>query len=130
MAMSNSILAYLDCKEFFEKAMEDEKGARRPFQGPYAEDHASRYRMRCHQFRKLDREQNSEIYEVGHQMHGRSEYDLLTLTLRYSSDAVWVYAEKLLLDPGEIESLSGVPEITPEERQLLEKSDDGIETSS
>lgn len=124
MAMSNSILAYSDCKEFLEKAIEDQKGARRPFQGPYAEDHASRYRMRCHQFRKLDREQNAEIYEVGHQMHGRSEYDLLTLTLRYSHDAVWVYAEKLLLEPGEIESLSEVPEMTEEEQKLLENDND------
>lgn len=130
MAMSNSIIAYGDCKEFFEKAIEDPKGARRPFVGQYAEDHASRYRMRCHQFRKLDRQQNEEIYEIGHQMYGRSEYDLLTLTIKYSPDAVWVYAEKLMLDPGEIESLSEVPEITPEERELLEKDDDSLKASS
>lgn len=118
MALSNSILAYQDCQEFFEKAVEDPKGARRPFQ---TEEQATRWRMRCHQYRKLHREQNSKIYDLGHMLHGRSEYDALSLSLKHSGDGLtWVYAEKHLLEPGEIEALSEVPQITAEETRLLE----------
>lgn len=127
MALSESLLAYSDCQEFFEKAVEDTKGARRPFPD---EKQATRWRMRCHQFRKLHRKQNAEVYALGEMLHGRSEYDVLTLTIKFSPDGYyWVYAEKLLLQPGEIETLSDVPELSAEERLLLEDHSDNEATS-
>lgn len=122
MALSNSLLAYDDCQQFFEKAVEDPKGARRPFP---TEDQAIRWRMRCHQFRKLHREQNAAVYPLGELLHGRSEYDVFTLTIKYSPDGYhWVYAERVTLEPGEIEGLSEVPELAQEERMLLEDHSD------
>jgi len=123
MALSNSILAYNDCREFLERAVEDPKGARLPFG---SSRNAEYWRMRCNQFRSLDREQNKRIYEPGHKMWGVSEYDTLTLTIRYSADNLcWVYAVKLILDAGMIEPLSEVPgfgeplEVTAEEVKFL-----------
>src|SRR5258706_4433955 len=108
MALSNSIMAYHDCKEFLERAVDDEKGARIPFR---TEKEAEYWRMRCNQFRSLDRGQNRMIFDLGHKMYGQSEYDGLTMVIRHSSDGYyWVYAEKRTLEPGLIENLSEIEE--------------------
>jgi len=122
MALSTSILAYNDCKDFLEKAVDDSKGARLPFRN---ETDANYYRMRCNQFRKLDRIQNAMIYDIGAKMHGHSEYDQLTLTIKQSSDGYfWVYAQKLLLNIEEVEALSEVEDtsyqLDASEMQFLE----------
>ncbi len=131
MALSNSILAYGDCKEFLERAVDDEKGARIPFR---SEKEAEYWRMRCNQFRALDRQQNRMVFELGHKMHGHSEYDSLTMIIRHSQDGyVWVYAEKRILEPGLIENLSEVEEVpllSAEETRMLEDHSNGNETSS
>lgn len=110
MALSNSLQAYLDCKEFLEKALDDEVGARLPFR---TSEQAEHWRMRCYQFRKLDREQNKAVFEIGHKMHGASEYDGLTMTIKESTDGWWwVYAKKNIVDAGSIEALSEIEEPT------------------
>ncbi len=131
MALSNSILAYNDCKEFLERAVDDEKGARIPFR---TEKEAEYWRMRCNQFRSLDRQQNRMIFELGHKMHGHSEYDGLTMIIKHSQDGyAWVYAEKRTLEPGLIENLSeveDVPRLSRDEMRMLEDHSNGNETSS
>lgn len=131
MALSTSILAYKDCEEFLERAIDDPKGARVPFR---TEGEATYWRMRANQFRQLHREQNRLTFDLGHQMHGHSPYDELTLSIKHSQDGyVWVYAQKLKLDPGIIENLSEIEDtplqITAEEIRLLEHSN-GDETTS
>ena len=131
MALSNSILAYIDCKEFLERAVDDERGARIPFR---TEKEAEYWRMRCNQFRKLDRQQNRQVFELGHKMHGNSEYDGLTMIIRHSQDGyAWVYAEKRIIEPGLIENLSDirdVPRLSAEEVRMLEDHSNDNETSS
>lgn len=117
MSLNSSILAYEDCRTFLDRALDDAKGARRPFR---TEKQALYWRLRCNKFRSLDRQQNMRIHEPGHKMYGQSDYDLLVMTIREGTDAFWVYAEKQHLDEGEIEALSEVPEITYEEVRFLE----------
>ncbi len=131
MALSNSIMAYQDCKEFLERAVDDEKGARIPFRSMREAEY---WRMRCNQFRALDRRQNLMIFDLGHKMHGQSEYDGLTMIIRHSQDNYfWVYAEKRTVEPGLIEDLSSieeVPVLSAEEVRMLEDHSDGNETTS
>lgn len=131
MGLSTSILAYKDCEEFLDRALDDAKGARIPFR---SESEANYWRMRANQFRSLDRERNMQIHSPGHKMHGHSPYDELSLTIKQSPDGYfWVYAQKISLDPGLIENLSEVDDpplqITVEEIRLLENHN-GDETTS
>jgi hypothetical protein len=103
MSLSESVLAYSDCKEFFERAMDTERGARIPFR---TSKEAEYWRMRCNQFRKLDRRENMVIHEVGTKMYGRSEYDMLTMVIKESPEPLfWVYAEKRTLADGLVEDI-------------------------
>jgi hypothetical protein len=107
MGMSNSRLAFSDCYELMEKAIEDQKGIRVKFA---TEQDAWLYRLRLHNARKIDRKENEEIYEKGHAMHGRSVYDALIMRLRQVTNngkgAWWLRIEKISIDDLEIESLS------------------------
>jgi hypothetical protein len=118
MVLASSILAYSDCKAFMEAALDDTKGARLPFR---TETDANYWRMRCNYFRRLNREENALTYDLGHKMHGRSEYDKLTMTIKQSGDGWWwVYAEKRAIDLEAIEPLSEVPEPEPLEIEAEE----------
>jgi hypothetical protein len=111
MSLPDSVLAYGDCKDFLERALEAERGARMIFR---TSKDAEYWRMRCNQFRKLDRKQNRMVFEPGHKMHGHSEYDIITMTVKYSPDGYyWVYAQKMVLEPGRVE------EIPEDESSLL-----------
>jgi hypothetical protein len=129
MALSNSILAYADCSEFLERALDAERGARIPF---LAETEARYWRMRCNQFRTLHREQNRQIHEIGTKMHGVSEYDELTMTIKQSSDGYfWVYAQKRTIRAGDIEEIpieEAPLQITQDEIRMLEDHSDDDQT--
>jgi hypothetical protein len=132
MGLSNSILAYQDCAKFMERAVDDPKGARVPFR---TEQEAEYWRMRCYQYRKLDRAQNKIVFNPGDKMFGLSVFDELSLTIKHSEDGwAWVYAQKITINPGVIESLSEVPEVTIEgvfeEVRLLEGGTNGDKTPS
>jgi hypothetical protein len=106
MGMSNSRLAFSDCYELMEKAIEDQKGIRIKFA---TEQDAWLYRLRLHNARKIDRKDNEEIYEKGHAMHGKSVYDALIMRLRpvpNGTSQCWLRIEKISIDDLEIESLS------------------------
>ena len=103
MALSNSTLAYQDCKEFLERAIDAARGARMLFK---TEADAEYWRMRCNQFRKLDRVDNMQVHEIGSKMYGKSEYDSLVMTVKWSPDSLWwVYAEKRVLNPERVEDI-------------------------
>jgi hypothetical protein len=103
MALSNSILSYQDCREFLEKALDATNGSRVPFRN---ERSAQYFQMRCNQFRSLDRKDNLAIHDPGTLMHGKSTYDELTLTLKWSPDGLyWVYAQKRTLPTGLVEDI-------------------------
>lgn len=111
MAMSNSRLAYSDCYELMEKALEDPKGIRIKF---VSEEDAWLFRLRLHNARKIDRKENEENFEKGHMMYGKSPYDGLIMRLRQvenGSGAWWLRVEKLTIDGMEIENLSEILEV-------------------
>lgn len=130
MGLSRSILAYTDCKEFLERATDAVRGARIPFRDEAAAEY---WRMRCNQFRSLDREQNKIIHELGTKMHGVSEYDMLTMTIKYSPDGFhWVYAEKRMVDHAQIEDIPEDDrplEVDFEEVKMLEAPSDDNEVA-
>ena len=106
MPLPSTIQAYQDCLDFMERAADDVRGARMVFPSHYD---AQRWRFRCNQARKLHREQNRLVYELGHQMHGCSEYDPLQFTIvQDTAGEWWVYARKMVLDPGRVELLSEI----------------------
>lgn len=125
MSLSNATLAFTDCKEFLERALDADRGARVPFQ---TEEQAGYWRMRCYQFSKLDRKDNELVYNPGDRMFGQSEYDCLSLVIKRSTDGFfWVYAEKRTLDPGMIEDIpdEGIPlQIDANPQQLIEDHSD------
>lgn len=115
MALSSSLLAYQDCLDFMERAMDEERGARMYFR---AESEAEHWRMRCNYARKLHRDQNKQVYEPGDKMYGMSEYDPLMFTIRQSPDGYWVYAKKMELDTTRVEPIPDedyITEIHPED---------------
>lgn len=131
MALSNSTMAYLDCKEFLERALDESNGARIPFRD---EGSAKYFQMRCNQYRTLDRTDSKLIYEPGHNLHGKSAYDTLTLTIKPSPDGyAWVYAQQRTIPEGLIEPIAtDDPAITLTdftEVHLLEDQSNGNETS-
>ena len=104
MGMSTSRLAFSDCYELMEKALLDPKGIRVKF---VTEDDAFHYRLRLHNARKIDRHDNFQLYEEGHQMHGKSPYDVLIMRMQRDDDGgMWLRLEKLSTDGLQIESLS------------------------
>ena len=103
MSLSNSLMAYRDCIELFDRALADSAGARMRCRNI---DEAYNLRARLHYCRKLHRDENSKVYELGQPMHGRSEYDGIIVRIRSTSDAVYIYLEKNERPSGEIEALS------------------------
>src|SRR6266702_8822129 len=93
MPTSTSRLAYGDCYDLLDKAVEDAKGMRVRF-STFAG--AQAFRMRMYAARSVDREDNKGIYPKDHPMHGRSPYDVLLMSVRrvsYDSpedDSTWI----------------------------------------
>lgn len=106
MSVSTSAMSYQDCYTALDAALADPMGVRIKLDHEAAAIH---FRMRCHQARKINREDNCKIYENDHPLWGRSEYDLLTLRIRHDADDnTYLYIEKNDTVPGEIELLSGL----------------------
>lgn len=105
MSVSTSLLAYQDCLEIMDRALADPKGARIKVTDA---DEASHQRLRMHYARKLHRDENAKTYEAGHKMHGRSEYDALTVRIKNVEGIVYLYLERTDIVANEIESLSAL----------------------
>lgn len=108
MSISTSRLAYTDCVDLMDRGIDDTKGVRVWFgNGDKARDNAFFFRMRCHQARKLVREDSTRMYEPGDPAYGVSIYDSLTFRVKQDeSDDWWVYAEKTELNLANVESLA------------------------
>jgi hypothetical protein len=91
MTISESRLAYEDCYDVMQRALEKNSGVRVGFDN-FGE--ATFYRMRMNQARQLDRRFNRERYPIAHPMHGRSEYDALMFRIREQGGKHWVYADR------------------------------------
>lgn len=107
MAMSDSRAAYIDVFKVLDQAMEDPVGVRIKFTD---NGDAMRYRLRINYARKLDRQDNREIYDVGHKMYGRSIYDPIQAIIEKDGDAFWLYVRKADAIPLAIENLTPAEE--------------------
>jgi len=106
MAVSTSRIAFSDCFDLMEKAIEDSKGIRVKFA---SYDDAFNFRLRIHKARQIDRSDNLESYPEGHQLHGRSVYDQISCKIRTFNGGAWLKLEKITAREFEIESLSETP---------------------
>jgi len=118
MALSLSRLAYADCYDIMDRALDDAQGVRVQF--PTYEE-AMYWRLRMHQARKLDRILNKEIRGKDDPMWGLSIYD--TLIASVPKGQVWVYINNLKIEPRRVESLSALESQqalpAPEEQKAL-----------
>lgn len=113
MTISTTRMAYADIFEIYEKAMDDPKGVRIPFN---TRGDAVYYRMRLHTARTIDRNDNIKLYAKGDPLYGQSKYDVLQVRILHGvampeEDIVecwFVYIEPRDKGVGEIESLSEV----------------------
>ena len=117
MSVPTSRLAYQDVYDVFDKALNDEHGIRIPFP---SRGKAAYYRMRMYAAREIAREDNKKVYEEGHPMYGRSNYDAFSATLREVKGIWYIYLIPMLdARRMEIESLEGLDNDQP---QVVEPS--------
>jgi len=103
MSSPTTRLAYGDCFELFDQAYNTTKGIRFQVQ---AESTAISLRLRMHQARSIDRNDNRKLYQPGEPLYGCSIYDSLQIRYRNDGDAWWVYIEPRAVPIiGEIETL-------------------------
>lgn len=116
MTASPSRLAYADCQEVFDTALDDPLGIRIPFDSVGA---AQNFRMRLHKFRMIDREDNARTYDRHHAMYGRSTYDVIRATIMDENGLWYLYLEPVV-DASRlvIERLSEIGPRTVELREL------------
>lgn len=110
MPISSSPLAYSDCYDAMNRALEDDRGVRLKVD---TRGNAEFLRMRLNTARAINREENARTYEKGEPMHGRSEYDKLMFRIKElrSKDGttrVYVYLEQVQSFVPEIENLSEI----------------------
>lgn len=101
MTMPTSRLAYYDCYEILDKAIDSPRGIRLRFA---TEGAARHFRTRLHKARQINRLDNAETYDPSHALHGRSEYDPLTVKLRPNGEG-WVLEIEPLNTSMEIEEI-------------------------
>ncbi len=130
MSLPTSLLAYIDCTELLDKALEDPRGIRYQL-ATY--DEAWQMQTRIHYCRRLHRDENKAIYDEGHQLHGRSLYDPIVVRIRNIEGVFYVYLEQRKIR-GKVENLSEIngeftevvkveapkkPELPPPPQQLV-----------
>lgn len=111
MVASSSRFAYADCYDLMDKAIADQKGIQIKFA---IKEEAMHFRIRLHTARRIDREENMQIYPESHAMYGKSAYDPLTMRVRKDSNgSAWLRLERTDTRQFQVESLSE-PEVEPE----------------
>lgn len=110
MSLIQSRQAYSDCREVFDKAIEDSEGVRVPMS---TYNDAIYFRMRMHQARAIDRRDNKELYrdQPDHQLYNASQYDRLVVRVKNVDDRWYVYVEHGGVDVDTVEPLSGMPDM-------------------
>ncbi len=126
MSLPTALRAYDECRDLFDRALDDPKGARACL-GTY--DACFALRTRMHYFRRLDAKANASAYEQGHPMHGTSVYDTLQVRILSDEDGkFWLYIEPRSGGILAIEGLSEVGdliEVEGEEVQMIEDKTNG-----
>lgn len=127
MALSTSPLAYAQCYEVLDQALNDPSGARLPVRtyqdGEYL-------RARLHQARAIDRKSSEKAYKPGDALYGQSIYDKLVVRIKDLEGQVYVYVEQVDNQMPEVELLSQVEaaEVTDQPELELEEPTTGAIT--
>lgn len=102
MSTTSSRLAYTSHFDLLDRAVKG-NGIR-----VKCEDHgkACRLRLELYAARKIDRDENKELYEEGDPMFGKSNYDSLRGIVEKKDGAWWLYIQKIDLSQMEIEDLN------------------------
>jgi len=98
MSFSKSTLAYPDIKDYFEQAMESDRGIKIICADQKA---ATMYKHRINYFRVLHRKDNQKLYPEDHALHGRSPYDIFVVKQQGHE----ILLEKMILNPMKTEVL-------------------------
>lgn len=126
MSLPTALRAYDECRDLFDRALDDPKGARACL-GTY--DACFAFRTRMHYFRRLDAKANRTAYPEGHPMHAVSVYDTLQVRIVPDEDKqFWLYIEPRAGGILAIEGLSevgGLVDIEGDEVQLIEDKSNG-----
>lgn len=121
MSLPTALRAYEECRDLFDRALDDPKGARACLE---TYDACFAFRTRMHYFRRLDGKANAKTYPADHPMHATSIYDTLQVRiLRDEDDKFWLYIEPRAGGITAIEGLSEVGdlvEVEGSEVQLIE----------
>ena len=108
MALPKSSLAYTDCYEVYERAMESVEG-----EGPGVRvrlaswSDANYFRMRMNNARAINRQDNGEVYSPGDPLYKRSVWDALMVTIKQVDNEFYVYVEPHGID---VETIEEIPE--------------------
>lgn len=105
MALTDSLAAYDDCFEHFDRAMATPKGIRVLVRDNAA---ACTLRMRLNYCRVLQRRESKRVYESHDPSWGKSEYDKLKVVIHPSVDGDgkwWVYIEPWSQETLDVEEL-------------------------
>jgi hypothetical protein len=109
MTIPTNRMSYADIYPVYDKALEDPKGIRIPFD---TRAEAQHYQMRLHNARSVDRRENAKIYpDKGHKMHGQSVYDVLQVRIKQGEDGthfIYIEPKDKYINLDEMESLSEI----------------------
>lgn len=103
MTVSTSRLSFDDCFSLFDRVLEEPEGIRVKFPTFGA---ANYFRMRMHQARSLDREDNRLAYDKGDPLYARSIYDRIKGTIEKDGLVWWLYLQRYSIEGLHIESLA------------------------
>ena len=117
MTLPTSLLAFEDCTELFNKALESSKGIRYRV-ADY--DAAIHLRHRLHYCRKLHRDRNQEIYPPDNIEYGRSHYDRIICRIKRHADEFYIYLERSDFLQGEVEDLDGLVALPPPSEPVVD----------
>lgn len=117
MPASTSRLSYCDCFDLFDKAITDAIGTRVRVKDESAAIHL---KSRLHYARKLDRDENKDVYEIGDPLYAKSRYDTIKVSSKPSKGSWWVYLERIDATIYEVESLNGIDESPPSDNGSVE----------
>jgi hypothetical protein len=104
MVTSTSRLAFADCYDLLDKALEAPDGIRFAVSDIGL---ANQFRVRLHTARRINREDNKDTYDKDHPLYGRSIYDTLVVRIREIEGKVFVYITKVDATKLNIEVLNG-----------------------
>ena len=104
MSLPDTLSAYTDCLEHFERAQASERGIRIHNK---TEKSAIYLRNRLHQARAIERREARRMYPSDHPAHGKSLNDRFVVRILPTAegDGYWVYIEPWSQTVGEIEEL-------------------------